>query len=119
MSQPLCLWCGARIRKSTRTIRFKREPSQYDEVNKGWISYSYGPLPMTIAECQQRTNHKVVSVKRGDPWSAGQDQGAIWSCSTWDGESYVDEYFCNGDHAKRFGYAAAAHGLRLKQRSAA
>jgi hypothetical protein len=54
------------------------------------------PLPQTKAEAQKLTNLKVISVRR---CSEGIDMVGVW-----DGESYVDEFFCNGKHALNYAY---------------
>ena len=38
------------------------------------------------------------------------ERNAITFFSEWDGESYEDKFFCNGDHAKRFAYVMAGVG---------
>lgn len=113
---PLCRHCGKPIRKKTETIFFTQK-------DKG---LSYGvqveTLPQTKAEAQKYTNAQIVSVRRSKKmnWATGEkeDQGISW-VSTWDGESYVDDFFCNDDHAKRFGYVFARAGYQTKAYAAA
>jgi hypothetical protein len=59
--------------------------------------------PKSIADCRKMTNEIVVSVQRGV-------NNTIRSFGTWDGKSYIDSYFCNGEHAKLFGYVMARAG---------
>lgn len=116
-TQPHCLWCGKRIPKAT-TRRNLVTPAMWKES----FDEAYANRPKTLADCQKLTNEKVVSVDYQYEQDVNYDRTGrrvVHSYSTWDGESYMDPYFCNGDHAKNFGYAAAMHGLQLKKRSAA
>jgi hypothetical protein len=115
MTAPLCLWCGKRIAKYT---------TRHNVVTPAMWSQSFGQrfdsMPKNLADCQKLTNETVVSVEyqyEQDDNYERTGRKVIHSYSTWDGESYQDKFFCNGDHAKRFGYAAAHHGLRLKRPS--
>ena len=124
-TQPHCLWCGKRIAKRT---------TRHDVKGTGWAFKEGGPI-VTREDLQKRTNGRIVSVKyhyeneRHEKMSQSiydnnyrrivSGQRTIHAYSTWDGESYVDPYFCNGDHARCFAYAAAKHGLRFKKKSAA
>lgn len=118
---PCCCWCGGPIRKRTILVHIvaKRKPeynqidtmfSRYIEVGDNW--------PKTKADCQKLTNKQVVSVS----YSPKQDENynivgtQINRFGEWDGVSYEDEFFCNGDHAKRFGYLAASKGWKRKLR---
>jgi hypothetical protein len=74
-------------------------------------------LPQTKAEAQKLFNEEVVSVQRAKKYDYKTDSRAdvgIDRVTIWDRETYVDEFFCNGDHAKRFGYAAARAGQVMK-----
>lgn len=101
---PLCRWCGKAIPKKTRTLHFEATEHPSHKSVAEWADYSYGPRPATKAEAQTRTNALVVSVQRV---GYGTDATLIRSVGTWDGESYRDPYFCNGDHARSFGYMMA------------
>ena len=96
-TQPLCRYCGKAIAKYTTTHFIDRKDQQLTSK----------------ADCQKLTNEKVVSVRYGPRYQPDshlldyQHQDIVWAYSTWDGESYADEFFCNGTHAKDFGYAAA------------
>ena len=90
---PHCRYCGKPIPKYTNTHFF---------------SWTDDAAPLSLADCQQLTNQQVVSVRYGPSYRNGQCTGRqIRVYSTWDGESYRDQFFCNDNHAKLFGYAAA------------
>jgi hypothetical protein len=94
-AQPHCLVCGTAIAKLTDSKTFG-----------GWNfsdAERHATRPASRAEAEQLVNGRVVAVRYHD--IGGERR--IYQCSTWDGESYVDEFFCNGDHAKTYGYAAA------------
>lgn len=65
-------------------------------------------MPVDKAECQRLTNDRITSVRRS------ADGSAISKFTTWDGETYVDRFFCNGDHARSFAYVMATAGHRTK-----
>jgi hypothetical protein len=105
--QPLCRSCGKPIRKHTETV--------YPRGDKVMGT----AVPSTLyskADCQALTNKQVVSVSyhqgydfddkpTGERW--------VWAFSTWDGESYVDRFFCGGPCRDRFAYACARIGKVL------
>lgn len=97
-AQPRCRYCGTPIRKHVRTVWFVR-PDQggSDSDFVRYVRLAPGEWPKTLAECQRLTNWKVVSVRRG----MGE---TISRFGEWDGESWSDEFFCNGGHAARMGY---------------
>lgn len=101
--QPLCRYCGKPIAK--RTERFWIT-TRTDTVHRGDIVVE--ALPRTVAEAQRLTNNRIVSVQRT------LNKREIDSFTTWDGETYIDWAFCNGDHARLFGYAAARAGNAMK-----
>ena len=110
MKQPLCRLCGKKISKKTRGIMFGRD----GVVRTDGFIENRPERPISKEVVQALFNEQVVSVK----WSKGKDAEAkkagydnIVQASVWDGVSYVDPYFCNGDHAKQFGYLAAEAGL--------
>lgn len=114
-SQPLCRYCGGKIGKWTRVVYLRGHfcfRLRHDDI----FSRSLDATADDIRHCRILTNQKVVAVKRGT--YAGQS--CVVCFSEWDGESYRDEFFCNGDHARRFGYAAARAGYTMdKWRNAA
>jgi hypothetical protein len=107
--QPACRFCGAPIAKFTESHS---------------VAWRSGQVLRTIAECQALSNAQVVSVRyhEREPWAdpegrlevrATSPEGRfVTGFSTWDGESYIDEFFCNGAHAKRFAYQCARKGLK-------
>ena len=105
MSAPLCRYCGVEIAKYTKTIYFRdRELHSYErEPHHGFGYIQVSEFPKDKAEAQRLINSgTIVSVRRsGDH---------ISYVSVWDGHSYKDDYFCSGDHARLFGYAAARKG---------
>ena len=116
MSGPLCRYCAKPIAKETITVYFvERELNEHDLTNNRmsrFMQYRSVPsYPTTKAEAQRHVNGTVVSVRKG--WRDGE-VGKITRCSTGDGESYVDQFFCNGGHAAAFGYAAARSGHAMK-----
>ncbi len=114
-TQPLCRFCGKRIAKATDKVTFGAACSRYKELK-----------PKTRAEVQRVVNGEIVSFKWAMTTPADYDgshsyrhehltvRDYIEQISVWDGESYVDQFFCNGDHARRFGYAAARAGYIIK-----
>lgn len=126
-TQPLCRYCGRAIRKRTELVRFGRAPCEVEN------SRGSAERPANRAEAQRYVNGQVVAVRYStaahEDAERGSD-GATWSrscgattayrnvtvaryvdeASVWDGESYEDEFFCTGEHAKLFGYACAMEG---------
>lgn len=82
---PLCHYCGGPIRKKTETVYFKE-----------------AERPKNKQEAQRLMNQQIVSVSY---WKEH-----VHKVTTWDGESYVDPYFCNGSHANYFAYVMARAG---------
>lgn len=95
---PLCCNCGGPIAKRTRMIMFGG--SNYrDERFEG--------KPTTREEAQKYTNGVITSHR----WSA--DGSYILHANVWDGESYVDDYFCTNRCAIAYArHHARAHGRR-------
>lgn len=113
---PLCRYCGEQLQKSTQTIYFRdRALNDYERhTNEGSSSFQgyvqVATFPNTTAECQRLVNSgTVVSVRYSQARGSG-----IGYCSVWDGESYKDEFFCTGDHARRFAYIVAREGRCTK-----
>src|SRR5215813_1810657 len=99
---PLCVCCGKPIPKWTETVWVRREDDGYTASTGTTV---YGVL-RSKAECQARTNHKVVSVSY---WGEGEKRH-ISHFGTWDGESYRDQWFCSGPCVDRFAYIMARAG---------
>jgi hypothetical protein len=108
-----CLNCGKPIRKATKHVYVKREPSQYDRRDLSMISYVYvgDTLPRAADDLVKLTNQKVVAVSYAEH---GANAGSIDSFHTWDGMSYqpIFGYFCTNRCASRFGKRCAEQGFR-------
>lgn len=117
---PLCRYCGKPIRKRTEWIEvFKTAPrthtpemvygspgtpDQFKQVPTGKMTPIHvpkhvvaNPLPQTMEQAQKLVNLKVLTVRRSDE--------GIDKLSVWDGETYVDQFFCTGEHAQKYAYA--------------
>lgn len=103
-TQPLCRYCGGKIAKRTITVRF------------GGFMSNRKDRPATWADAQRLVNDgTIVSVRyatkaRGDNGVPFDVDRFVCEAGVWDGESYVDSFFCNGEHAKRFAYMLARGG---------
>jgi hypothetical protein len=140
-TQPLCRCCGNPIAKQTDS-KAVRDPRGGNAANA-----IAGPL-YSKADCQRLVNGTVVSVSyhpdsssiygpadpslppvpvklaHGPSYETERhrqpDQPRLVSSFTvWDGESYVDEFFCNGKCATRFAYVMARAGYRTTDYDAA
>lgn len=91
---PLCRYCGKPIPKETEVIHFRgdREP------------------PRTREEAQRLTNRPIISIA----YDAYEGVRYVQRISTWDGESYIDDFFCKGEHALRYGYFAVKNDPDLR-----
>jgi len=122
--QPHCLWCGKAIAK--RTVRYSfSEPTWLEKHppldGEFWktLGVTEEERPTDKAGCQRLTNLKVASIDYGSQPKGDFSLRRVFSFTAWDGVSYQDEFFCNGNDARYFAYAAARHGLRFKKKSAA
>jgi predicted component of type VI protein secretion system len=101
--QPTCLGCRRKIPKHCDNVYLSKDAEYHNK-----------------SEVERATNQRVVSIRYSDDWHHVEDDNAssgsrlvrktgklVSSYSTWDGESYVDEFFCNGTCMRRFAYAAA------------
>lgn len=108
-TRPLCRYCGKGIAKRTtwKWLVTKQDVALMDN------HFVCEKLPQTKAEAQKLFNEQVTAVKRRKhtDWETDEvtDLG-IDQVTLWDGESWVDEFFCNGDHAKCFAYLLAREG---------
>jgi hypothetical protein len=108
--QPLCRFCGGPIPKATVRVEIKKERTEYDKPSENWqYAYHHGRAPTSKAAAQTLVNQQVVGVSyRKLRDRKGEVIGReIDHVTTWDGESYVDPFFCNGNHAKDFAYMMA------------
>lgn len=131
MAAPLCRYCGEPIRKVTCTVYVREgERKEKYEIDSALQRYVYpAERPRSMADCQKLTNDQVVSIRYGKKWidDVETSTGNVSIFTTWDGKSYVDEFFCTGEHARLFGYAGAKGGFfttgsyrkALKQQSTA
>jgi len=107
--RPRCRWCGKPIAKATN----------YHSVSNAFHAFKENKLT-TLEDCQKKHNEKIVSVKYHHETESTIDGYArtgrrtVYSYATWDGESYKDGFFCNGEHAQLMGYAAAEKGWSTK-----
>ena len=121
MIPPLCRYCGKPIAKRTNWVRFTLARTEYQK-NETYVRYIEVPAyPKSKAECQKLTNLTVVSVRWAEIYDDNHvmSKPYIESFGEWDGKSYKDAYFCNGDHAKSFGYVMAGSGYATKAFNAA
>jgi len=112
---PLCRYCGGPLRKYTTTVYFKETPGPNDHKTaySSYVYYGDKGRPQTKAEAQRYINQQIVSTKRETTWSDAEDKRVdlgIAYVGVWDGERYYDDYFCNGDHARRFARVMAKNG---------
>lgn len=118
---PLCRYCGGTIRKRTEMLFcFPEAPPTESKPDKYTGAILKLAVPRhrvgvfhTKAELQRVTNDQIVSITRHHA-----DKTIISAASTWNGSSYIDEYFCSGDHAKRFAYVMAREGHQTKAHAA-
>jgi len=110
VTQPYCRWCGKAIAKRSKIVWVAEEPQS--EPRPGHVYTGKGHRLRSKAECQPYTNQTILSVKYME--ERDDDNRVIgryvWSFTVWDGETYIDQYFCNGEHARFFGYAMAKKG---------
>ncbi len=95
-SRPLCRCCAKPIKKRTRLHTFGHANPQ----RHSWCT-EHTEKPTTRQEVQRLTNQQVVSIRRHN--------GFVYSASTWDGETYMDPFFCTDSCGRAFGRMAAEH----------
>jgi hypothetical protein len=110
VSPPLCRYCGGPIAKRTRRVWITTKPEdQLLPSEKTATQFSrtvrVDKRPANIAECRALTNWQVLHVRK--------HYHGIASFTEWDGETYHDKFFCKGEHASAFGYAAARAKLEM------
>jgi hypothetical protein len=117
---PLCRYCGKPIAKRTRLVNVdhaETDQRQYHDHTEFWthVYVTDETWPKNKADCQKLTNRQVVAVKYGAHVRGDYYEHRVRAFSDWDGESYDDPFFCNGDHAKRLGYLMADGGHCTKK----
>ena len=111
MTAPLCRFCGKPIAKRTERRWFTTDPASMIFGRETKILVE--KLPATKEEAQCYFNAaEVVSIQRAHRWNEDEVQvdAGIASVTIWDRSSYVDQFFCTGEHAQRFGYVCAREG---------
>lgn len=103
-AQPLCRTCGKPIKKVTHTHYFGQGNTH---ASSSYVTFHPGEAPTDRAGIGQFTNQRVASVR----WHVSRTK--IERATTWDGESYVDEYFCADTCARAFGYFARKYAPDL------
>ena len=117
MDTPLCRYCGKKIAKRPTTVWLETKERDFPSNFRFSRYLVVSELPRTKEDCQKLTNKTVISISRQVKYDYETDTRSkefIRSFNEWDGESYIDNYFCNGGHAKRFAYAVASAGLGSK-----
>lgn len=111
---PLCRYCGKPIRKVTDLLYCYPEPPRTESTDP----YSGRVSKLTVlrhrvgvfrskAELQAVINEQIVAIRRNE-------DGTIYSASTWDRVSYADAFFCTESHAGLFGRLYAGGGAATK-----
>lgn len=111
---PLCRTCGTPIAKATTNHRPAGSSPPYRDPDPS--------CPRTIDDCRKLTNEQVVRVEytyRLDDESQRTGDRWIDSYSTWDGRTYVDEFFCTRSCAETLGRACARQNMVLPSYNAA
>lgn len=111
-TQPLCRCCGRPIKKYATTVYVKDDLTKV-EWGKSGLGCRQIDVPARLLskqDCQRHSNQIVISVdytidyKDDEP---DQSTRRIHHFNEWDGETYVDQFFCTGTCAQRFGRLAA------------
>lgn len=109
-TQPFCRWCARPIRKDVRT-HFPRRHGAKEAPRVLNPQRAHDVVCYTREDCQRQVNESVISVVYSKHGEDGPRYVA--SFNTWDGESYVDQFFCTNRCAQALGYAAARDPHRL------
>lgn len=113
MKQPHCRWCGKPIAKYGTIVYVKEERGERDTALGRCIYTGKGKRLRSKAECVPFTNQTILSIRyteQREDYDGPVTDRYVYSFTEWDGEAYTDQYFCNGDHARKLGYAAAKKG---------
>lgn len=106
MTQPYCRVCGKPIRKRTTMVYVVPERTEYTR-DGSLIRYVVGSAN-SKADCAKLTNQTVTAIKKNE-------DGSVHAFYEWDGERYVDEFFCTGTCARYLAYAAAHQGFSTEK----
>jgi len=119
--RPRCIVCGKPIAKRYSVVWFRQpqegapasvfgpaiEPSpDGTRVGDTWF---LAQRPINKEEAQRYSNHAIQRI-------IGWQGDAITGATYWDGESYMNQYFCKDKCAVAQGYASAHHGHRFRWR---
>lgn len=100
-TQPLCRACGKPIPKHTNKVSFGETYSKRFQNTR----------PVSIEEARKLVNTQIVARRWTTPTRLEQGEYVptgeprfISEISTWDRESYIDEFFCKGACAQSYAY---------------
>ena len=108
LSRKQCIVCGRSIRKRIHDVSVR----PMSDSAGGRTSPDLHADLRTKADCARHTNAPfIVSISRNR-------SGCVTRFGTWDGESFVDRYFCTNSCARSQGYASADSGQRFTWKNA-
>lgn len=127
-TQPYCLCCGKPIRKFVRNVHVNDAPGQGKGIRMKldspteWGRVIEPSTPLRSKEqCQPYTNQHIVSIKYHSDWDMQTDTYSnrrVRHFGEWDGESYIDPYFCNRTVcAVDYAYILARTGHKVPHRT--
>ena len=94
-----CRYCGKAISKATVTHYFGGSRSSY---GSDWVK-DHMERPASREEVQRLVNEAVVQIR----WHGEGEGRHVYRATTWDGESYMDQFFCRNVCAEAMGRSAA------------
>lgn len=108
-TQPFCLTCSRKIAKATEHHFLRQSPQTLAQVkastNRQVVFWRYADEPGELAVTYQKRPGGGYGDLEFE--TRAKSKTLIDEFSTWDGESYVDEFFCTGTCAQRYGYRMA------------
>jgi hypothetical protein len=110
-TQPLCRYCGIAIRKLTSVHWFGENVDFYKNHADRAIHHGEQPRSREAQRCiiEAIVSHQWSTLTKDGDLLPRTEQ-FVRKVHVWDGESYEDGFFCNGDHARRFAYLLAREG---------